>query len=77
MFFDNQHFFRYREAVQRRGIDVAIVPGIFLFLYLLIPPLLLFVPVVYLSSIADTLARGVHDKAANTIVLLSPRPSPA
>ena len=28
MFFDNQHFFRYREAVQRRGIDVAIVPGI-------------------------------------------------
>jgi methylenetetrahydrofolate reductase (NADPH) len=29
MFFDNQHFFRYRDAVQRRGIDVAIVPGIF------------------------------------------------
>ena len=28
MFFDNQHFFRYRDAVQRRGIDVAIVPGI-------------------------------------------------
>ena len=29
MFFDNEHFFRYRDAVQRRGIDVAIVPGIF------------------------------------------------
>jgi methylenetetrahydrofolate reductase (NADPH) len=29
MFFENQHFFRYREAVARRGIDVAIVPGIF------------------------------------------------
>ncbi len=60
-----------REAAIR-----AMVPGIFLMLYLLIPPLLLFVPVVYLSSIADTLARGVHDKAANTIVLLSPRPLP-
>jgi methylenetetrahydrofolate reductase (NADPH) len=29
MFFDNQHFFRYRAAVHQRGIDVAIVPGIF------------------------------------------------
>ena len=28
MFFDNEHFFRYRDAVQRRGIDVAVVPGI-------------------------------------------------
>lgn len=29
MFFDNQHYFRYREAVQASGIDVTIVPGIF------------------------------------------------
>ena len=29
MFFDNDHFFRYREAVEQRGIDVALVPGIF------------------------------------------------
>ncbi len=29
MFFDNDHFWRYREAVARREIDVALVPGIF------------------------------------------------
>ncbi len=29
MFFDNQHYYRYRDAVQAKGIDVAIVPGIF------------------------------------------------
>lgn len=29
MFFDNDHFFRYRDAVERRSIDVALVPGIF------------------------------------------------
>jgi len=29
MFFDNQHYFRYRDAVRAAGIDVAIVPGIF------------------------------------------------
>ena len=29
MFFDNQHYFRYREAVHAHGIDVVVVPGIF------------------------------------------------
>lgn len=29
MFFDNDHFERYRERVAARGIDVEIVPGIF------------------------------------------------
>jgi methylenetetrahydrofolate reductase (NADPH) len=29
MFFDNQHYFRYRDAVQARGIDIDIAPGIF------------------------------------------------
>jgi hypothetical protein len=30
-------------------------------------------PVIYLTSVADTLYRGVHDKLANTIVLAAPR----
>lgn len=29
MFFDNEHFERYRERVAARGIDVDLVPGIF------------------------------------------------
>jgi methylenetetrahydrofolate reductase (NADPH) len=29
MFFDNELFLRYREAVARRRIDVALIPGIF------------------------------------------------
>lgn len=29
MFFDNRSFFTYRDAVRARGIDVALVPGIF------------------------------------------------
>jgi methylenetetrahydrofolate reductase (NADPH) len=29
MFFDNQLFLRYRDAVAARGIDVRLVPGIF------------------------------------------------
>lgn len=29
MFFDNQHFFAYRERVADRGIEIPIVPGIF------------------------------------------------
>jgi methylenetetrahydrofolate reductase (NADPH) len=29
MFFDNRSFFAYRDAVRDRGIDVALVPGIF------------------------------------------------
>ncbi len=56
-----------REAFFR-----AMVPGVFLFGYLLFPPLLLLVPLVYLSSIADRLYRGIHDKVADTIVLYSP-----
>jgi uncharacterized RDD family membrane protein YckC len=52
----------------------AIVPGIFLFLYLAFPPLLLVPALIYLTSIADTLYRGVHDKAAHTVVLAAPRP---
>jgi methylenetetrahydrofolate reductase (NADPH) len=29
MFFDNDHFLSYRDAVAARGLDVALVPGIF------------------------------------------------
>lgn len=59
-----------REAFLR-----AIVPGIWFFLALLGGTfgLLIFLPVlVYLTSIADTLYRGVHDKAGDTIVLAAP-----
>lgn len=55
----------------------AAVPGVFFFLYLLGGSfgLLLFVPVViYLTSVADPLRRGVHDRAADTIVLSSASP---
>lgn len=52
----------------------ASVPGFFLFLYLLFPPLLLVPVLIYLTSIADTLYRGVHDKMAHTVVLSAPRP---
>jgi uncharacterized RDD family membrane protein YckC len=51
----------------------AIVPGVFLFLYLVFPPLLLVPVLIYLTSIADTLYRGVHDKAAHTLVLAAPK----
>jgi uncharacterized RDD family membrane protein YckC len=50
----------------------AVVPGVFFFLYLLGGPfgLLLFVPsMIYLSSVADPVRRGVHDRAGETIVL--------
>jgi uncharacterized RDD family membrane protein YckC len=60
-----------REAAIR-----ALVPGIWFLLSLIdgAMSLLIFVPViVYLTSVADTLYRGVHDKAANTIVLADPR----
>jgi uncharacterized RDD family membrane protein YckC len=59
-----------REAAFR-----AAVPGIFFFLYLLGGAfgLLLFVPaVIYLSSVADPVRRGVHDRAGDTIVLSAP-----
>lgn len=60
-----------REAFLR-----AIVPGIWYFLYLIGGPfsLLFFVPpIIYLTSVGDTLYRGIHDKVANTIVLATPR----
>ena len=60
-----------REAFLR-----AIVPGIWYFMYLLGGPfsLLFFLPpVIYLTSVADTLYRGIHDKVANTIVLATPK----
>ncbi len=50
----------------------AMVPGVFLFGYLLFPPLLLVVPLVYLTSVADSLYRGIHDKVADTIELYAP-----
>jgi len=56
-----------REAFFR-----AMVPGVFLFGYLMFPPMLLLLPLVYLSSIADRLQRGIHDKVADTIELYSP-----
>jgi methylenetetrahydrofolate reductase (NADPH) len=28
MFFDNQHFFRFRDACRQAGIEVPIVPGL-------------------------------------------------
>ncbi len=51
----------------------ALVPGAFLFLYLFFPPLLLMPALIYLTSVADSLYRGLHDKAAHTIVLAAPR----
>jgi len=59
----------------------AIVPGIFLLVASAGPMLgisalgyLQLVPVIiYLSSLADPIYRGPHDKAANTIVLSAPR----
>lgn len=60
-----------REAFIR-----ALVPGIWYFAYLLGGPfsLLFFLPpIIYLTSVADTLYRGFHDKLANTIVLAVPK----
>lgn len=60
----------------RESFIRAIVPGVWYFAYLLGGPfsLLFFLPpVIYLTSVADTLYRGVHDKLANTIVLGAPR----
>lgn len=60
-----------REAFIR-----ALVPGIWYFAYLLggAFSLLFFLPpIIYLTSVADTLYRGFHDKLANTIVLAVPK----
>lgn len=51
----------------------AIVPGVFLFLYLVFAPLIFIPGLIYLTSLADTMYRGVHDKAAHTIALAAPR----
>ncbi len=62
----------YRQAAIR-----AVVPGVFLLLAVLggVLGYLQFVAIViYLSSLADVLYRGWHDKAAATIVLSRPRP---
>lgn len=56
----------------------AVVPGIFLILSLfggVLSYLLFVIPLIYLTSIADSVYRGLHDKAAHTIVLAAPRGS--
>lgn len=68
-------------ASLQEGFIRAFVPGVFLLVasasaLLGVPALgyLQFVPVlIYLSSIANVLYRGPHDRAANTIVLAAPR----
>lgn len=54
----------------------AAVPAMFLALSLLggaLSYLIFVVPLIYLTSIADSVYRGLHDKAARTIVLSAPR----
>lgn len=63
----------YQEAAIR-----ALVPGVFLIVAFAsvgsVLSFLLIVPVaIYLSSVADAVYRGWHDKAADTIVLSAPR----
>ena len=63
----------YRQAAIR-----AIVPGIFLFLAVLggaFGYLQYVAIVIYLSSLANVVYRGWHDRAAGTIVLSRPRPT--
>jgi uncharacterized RDD family membrane protein YckC len=63
-------------ASVRQAAIRAVVPGVFLLLAVLGGALgyLQFVAIViYLSSLADVLYRGWHDKAAATIVLSRPR----
>lgn len=63
----------YRQAAIR-----AIVPGVFLFVAVFggVLGFLQFVAIlIYLSSLADVVYRGWHDKAAGTIVLSRPRGS--
>lgn len=59
----------------KQGLVRGVVAGIWFLLALIggVLGYLVFVPVVvYLTSIADSLYRGVHDKAAGTIVLADP-----
>ena len=68
-------------SYQQEALTRAVLPGVFLLAASAAPMLgvpllgyLQFVPVIiYLSSLADPIYRGPHDKAANTIVLASPR----
>ncbi|MFZ4517525.1 MAG: RDD family protein [Microthrixaceae bacterium] len=70
-----------RLATLQEGFIRAFVPGVFLLVasaaaLLGVPALgyLQFVPIlIYLSSLANVIYRGPHDKAANTIVLAAPR----
>ena len=60
----------YRQAAIR-----AVVPGVFAFVAAIggVLGYLQFVPIIiYLSSLADVIYRGWHDKAAGTIVLSAP-----
>ncbi len=68
-------------AYRQEGFVRAAVPGVFLLVAYAAPLLgipalsyLLVVPVIiYMSSLANAIYRGPHDKAANTIVLAAPR----
>lgn len=54
----------------------AIVPGVFLLIAFIGGPFFYaagIAVVVYLTSVADSLYRGIHEKASNTIELLAPR----
>jgi uncharacterized RDD family membrane protein YckC len=68
-------------AYRQEGFVRAAVPGVFLLVAYAAPLVgipalsyLLVVPVIiYMSSLANAIYRGPHDKAANTIVLAAPR----
>ena len=54
----------------------ALVPGVFLLLAFIGGPFIYaaaIAVVIYLTSVADTLYRGIHEKTSNTIELLAPR----
>jgi hypothetical protein len=53
----------------------ALVPGVFLLIAFIGGPFFyaaVIAAVIYLTSIADTLYRGIHDKTSNTIELFAP-----
>ncbi len=54
----------------------ALVPGVFLLIAFIGGPFFYaaaIAVVIYLTSVADTLYRGIHEKTSNTIELLAPR----